>query len=181
MGRLILGKSVPRTLQDKIPNKIYMLFFFLGQLSSIAFPRHEEEYLQLTVSCHPCLLIFGQNCNAKCQLLNMLLGRRLLPTTKISSEEHCKRRRIRFTHGRQTRISLALPGQYELVHNLAAHQSSWETIPEEDLEIHDDDEDLAHQIAELEVTLNHTLLQVPNENKYLCTHHFMFKQVYIRK
>ncbi|XP_026532593.1 dual serine/threonine and tyrosine protein kinase isoform X1 [Notechis scutatus] len=129
-----------------------------GQLSSIAFPRHEEEYLQLTVSCHPCLLIFGQNCNAKCQLLNMLLGKRLLPTTKIS-EEHCKRRRIRFTHGRQTRISLALPGQYELVHNLAAHQSSWETIPEEDLEIHDDDEDLAHQIAELEVTLNHSLLQ----------------------
>ncbi|XP_032073592.1 dual serine/threonine and tyrosine protein kinase [Thamnophis elegans] len=130
-----------------------------GQLSSIAFPRHEEEYLQLTVRCHPCLLIFGQNCNAKCQLLNMLLGKRLLPTTKISSEDHCKRRRIRFTHGRQTRISLALPGQYELVHNLAAHQSSWETIPEEDLEIHDDDEDLAHQIAELEVTLNHTLLQ----------------------
>ncbi|XP_003220409.1 dual serine/threonine and tyrosine protein kinase isoform X1 [Anolis carolinensis] len=131
----------------------------VGQLSSIAFPRHEEEYLQLTVSCHPCLLIFGQNCNAKCQLLNMLLGDRLLPTTKISSEENCKRRRIHFTYGRQTRISLALPGQYELVHNLAAHQGRWETIPEEDLEIHEDNEDLAHQIAELEVTLNHTLLQ----------------------
>nr|XP_034977422.1 dual serine/threonine and tyrosine protein kinase [Zootoca vivipara] len=130
-----------------------------GQLSSIAFPRREEEYLQLTVSCHPCLLIFGQNCNAKCQLVNMLLGERLLPTSKVSSEENCKRRRIRFTHGRQTRISLALPGQYELVHNLAAHQGRWETIPEEDLEIHCDNEDLAHQIAELEVTLNHTLLQ----------------------
>uniref|UniRef100_A0A8D2LA43 Dual serine/threonine and tyrosine protein kinase n=1 Tax=Varanus komodoensis TaxID=61221 RepID=A0A8D2LA43_VARKO len=134
-------------------------FLQAGQLSSIAFPRHEEEYLQLTVSCHPCLLIFGQNCNAKCQLLNMLLGDRLLPTTKVSSEENCKRRRIRFTHGRQTRISLALPGQYELVHNLAAHQGRWETIPEVDLEIHGDNEDLAHQIAELEVTLNHTLLQ----------------------
>ncbi|XP_053249268.1 dual serine/threonine and tyrosine protein kinase isoform X1 [Podarcis raffonei] len=130
-----------------------------GHLSSIAFPRREEEYLQLTVSCHPCLLIFGQNCNAKCQLVNMLLGERLLPTSKVSSEENCKRRRIRFTHGRQTRISLALPGQYELVHNLAAHQGRWETIPEEDLEIHCDNEDLAHQIAELEVTLNHTLLQ----------------------
>ncbi|KAJ7333024.1 hypothetical protein JRQ81_015204 [Phrynocephalus forsythii] len=130
-----------------------------GQLSSIAFPRHEEEYLQLTVNCHPCLLIFGQNCNAKCQLLNMLLGERLLPTTKVSSEENCKRRRIHFTHGKQTRISLALPGQYELVHNLKAHQGRWETIPEEDLEIHGDNEDLAHQIAELEVSLNHTLLQ----------------------
>ncbi|XP_020652969.2 dual serine/threonine and tyrosine protein kinase isoform X2 [Pogona vitticeps] len=130
-----------------------------GQLSSIAFPQHEEAYLQLTVNCHPCLLIFGQNCNAKCQLLNMLLGERLLPTTKVSSEENCKRRRIRFTYGKQTRISLALPGQYELVHKLAANQGRWETIPEEDLEIHEDNEDLAHQIAELEVTLNHTLLQ----------------------
>lgn len=90
----------------------------------------------------------------------MLLGERLLPTTKVSSEENCKRRRIHFKHGRQTRISLALPGQYELVHNLVAHQGRWETIPEEDLEIHEDNEDLAHQIAELEVTLNHTLLQV---------------------
>ncbi|XP_053107134.1 dual serine/threonine and tyrosine protein kinase isoform X2 [Hemicordylus capensis] len=132
---------------------------FPGQLSSISFPRHEEEYLHLTVSCHPCLLILGQNCNAKCKLLNMLLGERLLPTNKVSSEENCKRRRIHFTHGRQTRISLALPGQYELVHNLAAHQGRWDTIPEEDLEIHADNEDLAHQIAELEVTLNHALLQ----------------------
>nr|XP_056701604.1 dual serine/threonine and tyrosine protein kinase [Euleptes europaea] len=130
-----------------------------GQLSSISFPRHEEEYLQLTVNCRPCLLILGQNCNAKCQLLNMLLGERLLPTNKISSEENCKRRRIHFRYGKQTRISLALPGQYELVHNLVAHQGRWKTIPEEDLEIHGDNEDLAHRIAELEVTLHHTLLQ----------------------
>ncbi|KAG6935488.1 dual serine/threonine and tyrosine protein kinase, partial [Chelydra serpentina] len=130
-----------------------------GQLISLSFPRHEEEYLQLTVNWHPCLLILGQNCNAKCQLLNMLLGEKLLPTTKISSEENCKRRRIRFTHGTQTRISLALPGQYELVHMLAAHQGQWDTIPEEDLEIHGDNEDPAHQIAELEVTLPYVLLK----------------------
>ncbi|CAM4663930.1 unnamed protein product [Lepidochelys olivacea] len=130
-----------------------------GQLISLSFPRHEEEYLQLTVNWHPCLLILGQNCNAKCQLLNMLLGEKLLPTTKISSEENCKRRRIRFTHGTQTQISLALPGQYELVHMLAAHQGQWDTIPEEDLEIHGDNEDPAHQIAELEVTLPYLLLK----------------------
>ncbi|XP_074792109.1 dual serine/threonine and tyrosine protein kinase isoform X2 [Natator depressus] len=130
-----------------------------GQLISLSFPRHEEEYLQLTVNWHPCLLILGQNCNAKCQLLNMLLGEKLLPTTKISSEENCKRRRIRFTHGTQTQISLALPGQYELVHMLAAHQGQWDTIPEEDLEIHGDSEDPAHQIAELEVTLPYLLLK----------------------
>lgn len=90
----------------------------------------------------------------------MLLGEKLLPTTKISSEENCKRRRIRFTHGTQTQISLALPGQYELVHMLAAHQGQWDTIPEEDLEIHGDSEDPAHQIAELEVTLPYLLLKV---------------------
>ncbi|PKU34224.1 hypothetical protein llap_15471 [Limosa lapponica baueri] len=130
----------------------------LGQ-NFISFPRHEEEHLQRTVSWHPCLLILGQNCNAKCQLLNILLGEKLLPTTKISNEENCKRRRIRFTHGTQTRISLALPEQYELVHMMAAHRGHWDTIPEEDLEIHGDNEDPAHRIAELEVMLPYSLLK----------------------
>ncbi|POI31198.1 hypothetical protein CIB84_005051, partial [Bambusicola thoracicus] len=125
----------------------------------ISFPRHEEEHLQQTVSWHPCLLILGQNCNAKCQLLNILLGEKLLPTTKISSEENCKRRRIRFTHGTQTRVSLALPEQYELVHMMAAHRGHWDTIPEEDLEIRGDSEDPAHRIAELEVVLPYSLLK----------------------
>ncbi|XP_025061236.1 dual serine/threonine and tyrosine protein kinase isoform X2 [Alligator sinensis] len=147
------------TAARRTVGKAPFLLFRDGQLNFISFPRHEEEYLQLTVNWHPCLLILGQNCNAKCQLLNMLLGEKLLPTTKISSEENCKRRRIRFTHGTQTRISLALPGQYELVHMLAAHQGQWDTIPEEDLEIHGDSEDPAHRIAELEVTLPYSLLK----------------------
>ncbi|XP_049688490.1 dual serine/threonine and tyrosine protein kinase [Accipiter gentilis] len=130
-----------------------------GGQNFISFPRHEEEHLQRTVSWHPCLLILGQNCNAKCQLLNILLGEKLLPTTKISNEENCKRRRIRFTHGTQTRISLALPEQYELVHMMAAHRGHWDTIPEEDLEIHGDSEDPAHRIAELEVMLPYSLLK----------------------
>lgn len=118
------------------------------------------------MSWHPCLLILGQNCNAKCQLLNILLGEKLLPTTKISSEENCKRRRIRFTHGTQTRLSLALPEQYELVHMMAAHREQWDTIPEEDLEIGGDSEDPAHRIAELEVMLPYSLLKVTG---CLCT------------
>lgn len=118
------------------------------------------------MSWHPCLLILGQNCNAKCQLLNILLGEKLLPTTKISSEENCKRRRIRFTHGTQTRLSLALPEQYELVHMMAAHRGQWDTIPEEDLEIGGDSEDPAHRIAELEVMLPYSLLKVTG-----CLHH----------
>ncbi|XP_027764038.1 dual serine/threonine and tyrosine protein kinase isoform X1 [Empidonax traillii] len=130
-----------------------------GGQNFISFPRHEEEHLQRSVSWHPCLLILGQNCSAKCQLLNILLGEKLLPTTKISNEESCKRRRVRFTHGSQTRVSLALPQQYELVHVLAAHRGHWDTIPEEDLEIQGDPEDPAHRIAELEVTLPYSLLK----------------------
>ncbi|XP_010142081.1 PREDICTED: dual serine/threonine and tyrosine protein kinase, partial [Buceros rhinoceros silvestris] len=125
----------------------------------ISFPRHEEEHLQRTVNWHPCLLILGQNCNAKCQLLNILLGEKLLPTTKISNEENCKRRRIRFTHGIQTRISLVLPEHYELIQMMAAHRGHWDTIPEEDLEIRGDSEDPAHRIAELEVMLPYSLLK----------------------
>ncbi|OBS82975.1 hypothetical protein A6R68_23026, partial [Neotoma lepida] len=110
----------------------------------------EEKYLQQTVDCLPCILILGQDCNAKCQLLNLLLGVQVLPTIKLDSDERCKLRRLRFTYGTQTRVSLALPGQYELVHTLAAHQNNWETIPEEDLEVQEDSEDAAHVLAELE-------------------------------
>nr|XP_020858901.1 dual serine/threonine and tyrosine protein kinase [Phascolarctos cinereus] len=130
-----------------------------GHLSCISFPPHEEEYLQLMVNCLPCIFILGQDCNAKCQMLNMLLGERILPTTKRGSEDSCKRRRLHFTNGNQTRVSLALPSQYEPVHTLASHQGKWETIPEEDLEVHEDSEDPAHILAELEVTMHHVLLQ----------------------
>uniref|UniRef100_A0A8P0TLG1 Dual serine/threonine and tyrosine protein kinase n=1 Tax=Canis lupus familiaris TaxID=9615 RepID=A0A8P0TLG1_CANLF len=130
-----------------------------GQLSCIAFPPKEEKYLQQIVDCLPCILILGQDCNVKCQLLNLLLGVQVLPTTRLGSEENCKLRRLRFTYGTQTRVSLALPGQYELVHTLVAHQGNWDTIPEEDLEVQEDSEDAAHVLAELEVTMHHALLQ----------------------
>ncbi|XP_049713939.1 dual serine/threonine and tyrosine protein kinase isoform X3 [Elephas maximus indicus] len=131
-----------------------------GQLSCISFPPKEEKYLQQIVDCLPCILILGQDCNVKCQLLNLLLGVQVLPTTKLGSEESCKLRRLRFTYGTQTRVSLALPGQYELVHTLVAHRGNWETIPEEDLEVQEDSEDAAHVLAELEVAMHHALLQV---------------------
>ncbi|XP_045439002.1 dual serine/threonine and tyrosine protein kinase isoform X4 [Pipistrellus kuhlii] len=120
-----------------------------GQLSCISFPPKEEKYLQQMVDCLPCILILGQDCNAKCQLLNLLLGVQVLPTTKLASEESCKLRRLRFTYGTQTRVS----------HTPVAHQGAWETIPEEDLEVQEDSEDAAHVLAELEVTMQHALLQ----------------------
>lgn len=118
----------------------------------------------------PCILVLGQDCHVKCQLLNLLLGVQVLPTTKLSSEESCKLRRLRFTYGTQTRVSLALPGQYELVHTLVAHQGTWETIPEEDLEVQEGSEDAAHVLAELEVMMHHALLQVPSSYLHNPTH-----------
>lgn len=143
-----------------------------GQLSCISFPPKEEKYLQKIVDCLPCILILGQDCNAKCQLLNLLLGVQVLPTIKLDSDESCRLRRLRFTYGTQTRVSLALPGQYELVHTLAAHQNNWETIPEEDLEVQEDSKDAAHVLAELEVTMHHVLLQVPA--LHACLHQLLF-------
>ncbi|XP_072522197.1 dual serine/threonine and tyrosine protein kinase isoform X2 [Salminus brasiliensis] len=136
-----------------------------GPLSCISFPRQEEEYLHSIVGSVPYILVFGQDCPARYQLLNCLLGERLLP---LGAElggacgpegGACKRRKLCFTHGRQTRLSLALPGQYELVHQLAAHCGRWDTVPRQDLEIQEECEDPAHRLAELEITLHHPLLQ----------------------
>lgn len=138
-----------------------------GQLSCISFPAHEEEFLRNNVGASPYILVLGQNCTARYQLVNSLLGEKLLPLGGEAGEPCeavqgtvCKRRKLCFTHGRQTRLSLALPGQYELVHQLAANCGRWDTVPREDLEIHEEYEDPAHRLAELEITLHHSLLQV---------------------
>ncbi|XP_059806232.1 dual serine/threonine and tyrosine protein kinase isoform X1 [Hypanus sabinus] len=129
-----------------------------GALCCISFPRHEEDYLQATVGCFPCIVILGQNCWAKFHILNSLMGERLLPVIKGSNENKCKRRRLKFTHGKRTSVSLALPGHYVLVHHHVAQQGKWDTIPEEDLEIQES-EDPANRAAHLEITLHHPLLQ----------------------
>ncbi|XP_056414050.1 dual serine/threonine and tyrosine protein kinase [Hyla sarda] len=131
----------------------------LGQLNCISFSRHEEDYLKVTVRCRPCLFVLGQNCGARSKVVNALLGDHLLPIGVCCNPQTCKRRRIRFRHGQQTLVSLALPEQYELVHQLVAHKGKWHTIPDEDLEVPEDEEDPAHRLAELEVTLPHQLLQ----------------------
>ncbi|XP_017271450.1 dual serine/threonine and tyrosine protein kinase [Kryptolebias marmoratus] len=136
------------------------------QLSCISFPSHEEEFLRNTVGAAPYILVLGQDCAARYQLLNCLLGERLLPLGPAAGEACqgaqgliCKRRKLYFTYGRQTGLSLALPGQYELVHQLAANRGRWDTVPREDLEIHEECEDPAHRLAELEITLHHPMLQ----------------------
>ncbi|TRY86016.1 hypothetical protein DNTS_029354 [Danionella cerebrum] len=132
---------------------------------SLSFSRQDEEFLQNAVNSAPFILIVGQSCSARYQLLNFLLGERLLPLGAEAGGAcgaeggACRRRKLCFTHGRQKRLSLALPGQYELVHQLAAHCGCWDTVPREDLEIQEC-EDPAQRLAELDITLHHTLLQV---------------------
>lgn len=134
------------------------------QLSCISLPRQDEEYLQKVIGSAPYILILGQDCAARYQLLNCLLGEKLLPLGAEAGGAcgpeggACRRRKLCFTHGRQTRLSLALPGQYELVHQLAAHCGRWDTVPAQDLEIQEC-EDAAQRLAELEITLHHALLQ----------------------
>lgn len=136
------------------------------QLNCISFPRQEEEHLHSIVGSTPYILLLGQDCTARYQLLNCLLGERMLPLGAEAGSPcgpqglSCKRRKLCFSHGRQTRLSLALPGQYELVHQLAAHCGRWDTVPRQDLEIQEECEDPAHRLAELEITLHHSLLQV---------------------
>lgn len=138
----------------------------LGQLGCVSITRPDEEFLYGVVGSTPCILVLGQDCLARYHLLNSLLGEKLLPFgselsgTCGSGGVACKRRKLCFTHGRQTRLSLALPGQYELVHQLAANCSRWDTVPVQDLEIQDECEDPAQRLAELEITLHHSLLQV---------------------
>ncbi|XP_051549072.1 dual serine/threonine and tyrosine protein kinase-like [Myxocyprinus asiaticus] len=135
-----------------------------GQLSGISFPRQKEESLQNVVGSTPYIFILGQDCAARYQLLNCLLGERLLPLGSEAGRAcgpeggTCRRRKLCFTHGRQRRLSLALSGQYELVHQLAAHCGRWDTVPCEDLEIQECEDD-ALRSAELEITLHHPLLQ----------------------
>ncbi|TRY86014.1 hypothetical protein DNTS_029354 [Danionella cerebrum] len=135
-----------------------------GESWSLSFSRQDEEFLQNAVNSAPFILIVGQSCSARYQLLNFLLGERLLPLGAEAGGAcgaeggACRRRKLCFTHGRQKRLSLALPGQYELVHQLAAHCGCWDTVPREDLEIQEC-EDPAQRLAELDITLHHTLLQ----------------------
>lgn len=135
------------------------------QLGCISFPRQDEEFLNSIISSVPCILVLGQDCATRYQLLNCLLGEKLLPLgpdlggTCGSGGGACKRRKLCFVHGRQASVSLALPGQYELVHQLAANCGRWDTVPRQDLEIQEECEDQAHRLAELEITLHHTLLQ----------------------
>uniref|UniRef100_A0A8C2Z8H7 Dual serine/threonine and tyrosine protein kinase n=1 Tax=Cyclopterus lumpus TaxID=8103 RepID=A0A8C2Z8H7_CYCLU len=157
-------REIRQNYSNACCSPLYLLYNC--QLSCISFPSHEEEFLRNTVGAAPYILVLGQDCAARYQLLNCLLGERLLPLGPEAGEACegvqgtvCKRRKLCFTHGRQTRLSLALPGQYELVHQLAANCGRWDTVPREDLEIHEECEDPAHRLAELEITLHHPLLQ----------------------
>ncbi len=105
------------------------------------------------------MVILGQTNYAKAFIVNEIFGKTILPPVDYENEA-VKWRSVRFKYGDKSNIAFELPGSYELVDNLAAYNQSWQTIPQEDLEINvSEKEDLAKWSAGLEVKLCHPLLK----------------------
>lgn len=139
-------------------------FFFVSgpplvaELSDI-----EEEEIESVVRRPPCIVIFGQTLYAKAHVVNELFNKVILPLVEVNDRD-VRWRMVRFKHGEQNNISLALPGSYELVDHLAAYNRPWQTIPNEDLEVESSlsqspNNDLAKGLACLEVRLPLALLK----------------------
>ncbi|KAL1493339.1 hypothetical protein ABEB36_011413 [Hypothenemus hampei] len=111
------------------------------------------ESLRQKVDRIPHLIIFGQTCHAKALFINLLLQQNILP---YNSSQW---RHITFKYGPIKSIHLTLGHEIEIVEELKAHEeTSWVTIPEEDLRREDRDNLLDH-CPSIEVILKHKLLK----------------------
>ncbi|XP_066248438.1 dual serine/threonine and tyrosine protein kinase-like isoform X1 [Euwallacea similis] len=101
----------------------------------------------------PNILVFGQSCHAKALLINLMLQENVLPYFS------CQWRQITFKYGPVKSIHLTLGHEFEIVENLKAHEeSSWVTIPEDDIR-RSDKENLLDHCPSVEVVLKHKLLK----------------------
>ncbi|XP_056645894.1 dual serine/threonine and tyrosine protein kinase-like isoform X1 [Diorhabda sublineata] len=100
----------------------------------------------------PTLFVFGQNCHSKALFVNALLGQYLLPL--FSSHW----RWITLLYGQSKVIRLTLNQEIEVVEKLQAHERSWITIPEPDLQ-RNTHESLVDHCPSLEVELSHSFLK----------------------
>ena len=121
--------------------------------------REEESEVLCTSQKQPGIVILGQNAYCKSKVVNEVFNRTIFPTFD-SSDDKSKYRMVRFKHGENLSVSLALPGDYALVENLEAYNGPWNTVPRKDLEVDVDETcDSAHGAAVLEVSVNHQLLR----------------------
>ncbi|XP_050314331.1 dual serine/threonine and tyrosine protein kinase-like isoform X2 [Anthonomus grandis grandis] len=111
------------------------------------------EVLSRNVKKIPNLIVFGQSCHAKALFVNRLLQQVVLPY--FSNQW----RHITFMYGPTKSIYLTLEHEIEIVEKLNAHQdSSWVTIPEEDLK-RNDTENLLDHCPSVEVVLKNKILK----------------------
>ena len=137
---------------------------FVGLSFSADLSKGEEDEIESTIRKRPCLLILGQNCQAKAAIVNQIFNKNILPSTNYDEYESTIRwRMVRFRYGDRTSVSLSVPGtSFELVDTLTAYSRPWNTLPREDLEVgtkKDGEADLARDSASLEVRLAHSLLK----------------------
>ncbi|XP_076332963.1 dual serine/threonine and tyrosine protein kinase-like isoform X2 [Tachypleus tridentatus] len=166
--------------QDEIEKSGY---FDNRQLSKIKIPCVDEDFIQKIIDQHLGIIILGQNCWAKASVVNELFGQSLLPTLPPNhniEEEQCSWRMVRLSYGVQTKISLALSNNYELVENLV--EQPWHTVPRANLEVRKDHKENPElNTAVLEISLNHHLLW--NDVEVIVSpsnHNNQFSQMYNR-
>lgn len=100
----------------------------------------------------PTLLVFGQNCTAKAIFVNSIFEQPLLPL-------YGKRWRfVSFVYGLKKNIKLTLGSEYEILEKLKAHDHQWVTIPEEDIQLGEQESPSPH-CPSLEVELCNPLLK----------------------
>lgn len=114
--------------------------------------RIDIERIKPKLECTPTLFVFGQNCHSKALFANVLLGQAILPL--FSSKWRC----VTFIYGLSKSIRLTLNQDIEIVEKLQAHEKSWITIPEADLQ-RSDNESLLDHCPSLEVELSHSILK----------------------
>ncbi|KAL3852843.1 hypothetical protein ACJMK2_016456 [Sinanodonta woodiana] len=130
-----------------------------GQLFSFELMREEEEEILSTAEKPPGIIILGENVYCKAFIVNEIFNRTIFPSFDDSDKSQ-QFRMVRFKHGENLCISLALPDDYALVDNLEAYNGPWNTIPRKDLQMADSSQrDAADVAAILEVSFNHQILR----------------------
>ncbi|XP_076357416.1 dual serine/threonine and tyrosine protein kinase-like isoform X2 [Tachypleus tridentatus] len=130
-----------------------------SELEFIGLSAENEDIIEGIVHQPLGIVILGNSCSTKVEVVNQLFGQALLPTVPScgdNGEDKIHRRMIRLSYGNQTEISLALSDDYELIHHVAVPGKPFIKSIACELELKDEDN---ISIAVLEIKLKHSLLQ----------------------
>ncbi|XP_023714334.1 dual serine/threonine and tyrosine protein kinase isoform X3 [Cryptotermes secundus] len=106
------------------------------------------------LECHPALVVLGQNCQAKADLVNTLLGEAILPPGGSSW------RWVRFLYGLSSHVAVTLSSDFEVVEDLHSHDKAWTVVSEEDLKRSEAEEkDMADYSTIVDIEICHPLFK----------------------